>query len=233
MTGSVAAAPCHSRYNQRMTASLEKLDGLMERASQALTGADYLACEGLCLEALAAARGARRWATYARVLLPLQEARRQRLMAAAQGDVHLGCAPGFDPESWLDDHDAGCILLTHPHGADDALALITRARAEHKFIEVLFADTPSDNPTWELVSFEGLATSVTVDPPRPDQSLAQWFLHAAEMLGNAALDSVDSTLKGEALVLDLESRLAVFPDHELLLQRLAQAAHEASRLSHT
>lgn len=210
-----------------MTTAIEKLDGIMDRASRALADMDYLACEALCLEALAEARDQRRFGCYARVLMPLQEARRQRRMIAAQGEVRLDSSrPGFDADLWLTEQRAGCIVLTHPHTADDARALDERARREKKFIEVLFADNASDASSWTLRSYAGPKVSCDVPSPapRPGQSPAQWFLHATEQLGDAALRSIDDSLRGEALIRDLEARLRVFPDHELLHQRLAQAA---------
>lgn len=208
-----------------MTAATEKLDGIMDRASRALADMDYLACEALCLEALVEARDQRRFGCYARVLMPLQEARRQRRMIAAQGEVTLDSSqPGFDTDRWLTELRAGCVVLTHPYTAEDARALAERVRREKKFIEVLFADNTADAPSWTLRSYDGPEVSCDVPSPASGQSPAQWFLHATEQLGDAALRSIDDSLRGEALILDLEARLRVFPDHELLHQRLAQAA---------
>ena len=57
-----------------MTATL---DDQMETASQALAELDYARCEALCVKALEQARKQSDWVMYQRVLLPLQEARRQ------------------------------------------------------------------------------------------------------------------------------------------------------------
>ncbi len=223
-----------------MNETIEKLDGIMGRASQALADMDYLGCEVLCLEALAEARGVKRFGYYARVLMPLQEARRQRRMIAAQGDILLGTAePGFDVGRWLTGQRAGCIVLTHPHTAKDAKSLADRAYDEKKFIEILFADNAPDAETWTLRSYDGPEISCEVQAPTPgspdspgshdspaspNEDPAQWFLHATEQLGDAALRSTDDSLSGGALVLELEVRLRIFPDHELLHQRLAEAA---------
>jgi len=208
-----------------MTATPEQLDAIMERASAALAGMDYLVCETLCLEALGEARQAERYGYYARVLLPLQEARRQRRMIATQGDIQLGSgSAGFDPGIWLDEHKAGCIVLTHPHTPKEALALERRAREEKRYVEVLFADNTEDASAWALRSYDGPETTCQVSPPKPDQNPAQWFLYASEQLGDAAMRSVDVSAQGISLLDALETRLRVFPDHELLHQRLAQTA---------
>ncbi len=207
-----------------MPATLEQLDAIMEQASRALAEMDYLACEALCLDALTGAKRAGRYAYYARVLLPLQEARRQRRMIAAAGDIRLGSGPGFEPEKWLAGRDAGCVALTHPHSAEDALAIHQLARLNKQFVEVLFADNAQEDAQWTLHSYDGPAVRCTLQAPPPDLSPSQWFIEATERLGDAALAGVDHTLSGKALVDELESRLRVFPDHELLHQRLADAA---------
>lgn len=207
-----------------MAATLEQLDTIMEKASRALADMDYLTCETLCLNALTQAKRADRYGYYARVLLPLQEARRQRRMIAAAGDIQLGSGPGFEPGMWLQGRDAGCVVLTRPHSSGDALAVHQQARQSKQFVEVLFADNARDDAQWTLRSYDGPAVSCTIDAPSPGTSPSQWFIEATERLGDAALAGVDSTLTGKALVDDLEARLRVFPDHELLHQRLADAA---------
>lgn len=207
-----------------MSTTLEQLDAIMEQASRALADMDYLACEALCLDALTESKQAKRFGYYARVLLPLQEARRQRRMIAAAGDVQLGTGPGFEPEQWLQGRDAGCIVLTHPHSAEDARTLHEQARRDKQFVEVLFADSAREYTEWTLRSYDGPAVARTVKAPPSGMNPSQWFIEATERLGDAALAGVDGTLKGKALVDELESRLRVFPDHELLHQRLADAA---------
>lgn len=207
-----------------MTAPLEQLDAIMEQASRALADMDYLTCEALCLDALTESKRADRYGYYARVLLPLQEARRQRRMIAAAGEVQLGSGPGFEPGKWLEGRDAGCIVLTHPHSAEDARSLHQKARQNKQFVEVLFADNAREDAQWTLRSYDGPPVSCTINAPSPNTVPSQWYIEATERLGDAALAGVDNTLIGKALVDELESRLHVFSDHEILHQRLADAA---------
>jgi len=208
-----------------MPVETDQLDPIMEQASRALADIDYLGCEVLCLKALAIARQSARYGYYARILLPLQEARRQRRMIAAAGSIQLGSmADGFTPEAWLDEHPAGCIVLTHPHTAEDAKALDVSARRNNQCVEVLYADNPAEDRTWTIRAYTGEPVSCEVDAPQEIDRPAQWFIHASEQLGNAAIQSVDPQLAGPARVEALEVRLTVFPDHELLHQRLADAA---------
>ncbi|MEM6333906.1 MAG: hypothetical protein AAF823_11260, partial [Planctomycetota bacterium] len=80
----------------------ESIAALMERASGALVARDYAGCERLCLEGLGRAEAAGEWATYAAIVLPLQEARRQRrIIATEAGVAFVGEAGGLEvAEGW-------------------------------------------------------------------------------------------------------------------------------------
>ncbi len=162
MTGSACA--------DRMPVMRDDIDQIMERASQVLAGMDYLECEALCVQALALARQRRDWDYYARILLPLQESRRQRRIIAAAGVVRLGTSetPPDAAASLLEKFDSGCIVLTHPLNALDAAALQTEARTRRRHIEVLFADNPANAATWTLRSFNGTQVSLTTPAPPAD-----------------------------------------------------------------
>lgn len=229
----------------------ESLDDVMSRASLALVQMDYLTCETLCLSALALARASDDWVYYARILLPLQEARRQRRMIAAESVVRLGTAGLTETpaDHWIAQVQAGCVALTHPHTPSDALSLHEAARRGRLHIEVLFAESSPDAPTWTLRSFRGPAVSCPfAAPPEPwrnqwlaardvppvpasddaikaSASPSDWFLDACEALGDAALQGVPA----DAPVEVLEPLLDVAPDHEILHQRLAAAARARAR----
>ena len=221
-------------------AAAATIDQTMQRASEALARMDYIECESLCLRALAAAREAGDWADYARILMPLQESRRQRRMIAAEGVVRLGStslAGGL--ETWLSHVDAGCIVVTQPHGRHDALRLHEAARAAGKHVEVLLADCDPSAPKWTLRTFTGPDVTCDIDaPPAPwvdtDEpgdaaeahwpTPADWFLDASERLGDAALAAVAPQSTGPARVAAIEACLDATADHEILHQRLYDAA---------
>ncbi len=202
----------------------------MRSASESLARMDYLTCERLCLEALAASRQAQAWPEYARILLPLQESRRQRRMIAADGAVRLGTTELMSkPAGWLDEHPACCIVLTRPHDESTARLLLETARDRGQYVEVMWADNPSDAPTWSLRSFAGPAVRCQLpEPPCPLQEKwtrdAQWFLLANEKLGDAAIESVTAPAGRVERVALLEACLDVITDHEKLHQRLWDAA---------
>lgn len=239
------------RYNAPMTLLL---DNQMEQASEALAKMDYLTCESLCEAALAQAKRAGDWAYYGRILLPLQECRRQRRMIAAEGIIRLGTSEqGGGPATWLEHLPAGCIVITRPHTHTEAARLLHEARERRLFIEVLFADSHVNETTWRITTFTG-SRKATVDIPAPpvherdrwllptggkgaksDSSFrgatppqAQWFVQASEKLGDALLAQVNATSAVDRVDV-LEACLVGAPDHEILHQRLADAA-KAARL---
>jgi hypothetical protein len=217
----------------------------MEQASEALAIMDYAACEQLCVQALGEARLIQDWAYYARILLPLQETRRQRRMIAAEGTIRLGTSNlQGDVGQWLSDINEGCIVLTHPYQTGDAQRLAQLVLNEIYHIEILFADCNATESSWQLTSFTGRPVICELAPPAPalrdrwlgnQPAAAQWFLHASEKLGDAAIDSVFHQMDAnnqdlaspKDVVAALEEALTSVPDHEILHQRLAEAARKA------
>ncbi|MEX0886909.1 MAG: hypothetical protein WD009_10770 [Phycisphaeraceae bacterium] len=236
------------------------LDHLMDRASHALTRMDYLTCEDLCMQALARAREAADWPYYARILMPLQEARRQRRLIAADGAIRLGTSRRQSADKWLSSLQAGCLLLTYPHTAADARQLDAEARHERRHIELLLADNPIDDDHYRITSFRGPSVSCVVAAPpvdwrdiwlapgerpepgaeddgdvtaggdtEPGRTPADWFLDAAEALGDAAIQHVTADEGDVERIEQLEAMLAVATDHEILHQRLGDAARAMAR----
>ena len=225
----------------------------MEQASQALGRMDYLSCEADCLAALSLARDAGDWAYYGRILMPLQESRRQRRMIAAEGTIRLGT---MDLDSsiaaWLDKFDSGCVVVTHPHEAYQARALIDAGRSARRHVEVLFADNLTTARRWVLATYDRPSVRCEVPAPpadwigrwiRPqppagrrkaahapsaDVGAADWFIDATEKLGDVALAQIDPAAPPRDRLEALEQRLAVIGDHEILHQRLWDVARALS-----
>jgi hypothetical protein len=217
---------------------------IMEQASLALGRMDYLTCEARCLEALGLARQRQRWSDYARILLPLQEARRQRRQIAADGRVRLGTSnlPG-DPGAWLDGLGDGCMVVTAPHGREHAEALRRAADERGRYVEVLYAPRAPQSGRWSIATFSGPPVEIErAAPPASwvnrwldaeESAIAvngvttrpvDWFLDSTELLGDAALVQVDAPPGTVVRIRQLEARLAAQSDHEILHQRLADAA---------
>lgn len=218
----------------------------METASQALAELDYARCESLCVDAMRQARDAQNWVMYQRVLLPLQEARRQRRQAALDGPILLGTPQQEDDlPMHFEDIEQGCIVLTWPATTNDARFISQTLRESKQPVELLFADNTADAATWRITSFAGPGLSVDLPAPKADwigqwvdpmsiapPTPAHWFMQASEALGNAALAAIEAEPGSIAYLQALEQALACVDDHEILHQRLASAAkalHGAKR----
>ena len=230
-----------------------RLDAMMEAATRALVGMDYAEAERLCVEALAEAKRQGRWAYYTRIVLPLQEARRQRRMIAA--DTLVGIAPAEDVEriaERLHKVGGGCVVVVPPvtveaaagllEGGPDASARKASPQRRRGGVEVVYAEPGGE--TWRVrsVALPDLAVDRPAPPEEwigrwlvPDQtptvdfrSPADWYLDAAEALGDAAIREVDaglSTAKPSVIRIEaLERMIVAVPTHEKLHQRLAETA---------
>lgn len=232
---------CLRRLKLQFVSMPTQLDQTMEVASIALAKMDYLACEDLCFAALAQARERGDWAYYSAILLPLQEARRQRRMIAAEGIVRLGTAKlaKIDAQEILSQLPAGCVVLTSPHTPADAHKLAISARQKRQHVEVLFAQP--DDGRWLLRSFapnSNVSCSVAAPPaellerwlkPGEMPAAADWFLDACEMLGDAALAAVKPVSPTVKDLARMEACLDIVTDHEQIHQQLGSLARALVR----
>ncbi len=218
----------------------DQLDNIMEKASESLFKNDYLSCERLCREALEEAKTRAAWPVYARIVLPLQECRRQRRLLAADGVIRLG-SEGETDESLREKSlciEAGCIVITHPHGHEVAKWIYQAARSSGSYIEILYADNAADADAWRIRPAAG-SHHVECVLPRPSMAwlnrwfepgecrrAADWFITATEALGNEAIGQItgNPSLSDIERLHGYEQMLDVVTDHELLHQYLAQSA---------
>jgi len=187
------------------------LDDLMERASRALAEMDYLTCETFCLGAMDKAQQAEDWPGYARILLPLQEARRQRRMIACDAGVRINTRH-LDP---------GVVVLTDPITREQASRFDQQARQARCYLEVLWVmdQTPEQ---WVVASHRGPHVQTQV-PAAASPSVA-WYLAASEALGDKALEQVTAPQGSLQRLVALQDMLEVVTDHEILHQQLGEAA---------
>jgi len=179
------------------------IDRIMEEASRRLVATDYLEAERLCLEALSLARGHRDFGRYARILLPLQEVRRQRRQFAVEAGVFLIAGDRLEAGAILARHRQGCLLLAQPpYEPGDEQAVRDLARKQSLFVEVLLLG--------------------------PEQ-LRACFEDQMEQVGDAAVSAIadDAPLlqRLDALA-DAVQRVG---DHEIAHQRLAAVARALIR----
>ncbi len=185
-----------------MNDAAQQIDATMETASQALVANRYLECERLCMAALQAARRANDFERISRILLPLQEARRQRRQIAEDAGTVVLTSTRNEVGDILEAHRAGCLLLTDPpYTQADGDALREAARQRELFVEVLVMDSAA---------------------------LTGAFCWAMEQVGDAAIASLPPEGSPVEQVDALLGQLDRIGDHELAHQRLAQAAQEAA-----
>ncbi len=226
------------------------IDALMEKASVALVRADYFTCEDLCLRALERCRRARDWERLARVVLPLQEARRQlRQIAADTGRVFvLRRLPSRGEKV-----EAGCYLVEPPMIGLDARTFREMARGRRVPVIAMAKEPTTSAGKWPIVGVGGnlgaqpvpVSVRVQVDPPYglegvktlgelPENRLPDlaWVLATQEALGDAAIAKVEAGRKAgwpaDHRVEDLMEYLDAVPDHEKLHQALEATAREAA-----
>lgn len=207
-------------------ASAAKIDRMMEQASEALARRDYFDCERTAVKALAAAYQVRDFERLARIVLPLQEARRQkRLEAADTGRVIRLSekAPADEPIT------PACYLIEPMLVGADGRDLRERADQTDTPVLVVVREPETQLGQWPLVMIGPVTVRAKVQPPPNDHVTVEWMLAASETLGDEAIAQVDPAAAADERVDDLIDRLGTCPEHEKLHQRLEEACREAIR----
>lgn len=202
----------------------DKIDQLMERAGEALASGDYFGCERLASEALELAHLAKDWDRMARILMPLEEARRQKRLAAADtGEVHR--IDSVDELLEMDTIKPGCWLLepliVGAHGRE----FRARADAQGVPIIVIVREPETQLGDWPLAMLGPVVVRTRVSPP--EELTPEWFLAAAESMGEEAIESVQIDIEPETRINRLMDRLLTLRDHDELHQVVAQACRAA------
>jgi len=207
---------------------VKEIDSLMESASRALVHTRYFEAERLAEEALAAARSSGDFDRMSRILLPLQEARRQRVQQALDvGAVTLVTAP-ITEEMPI---ERGCYLIQPPQVGADARRLRLMALEREIPVAVLCREPKTKLGLCPVVAISpGMTMRTCVDPPQDwDNPDLPWFAQAMELLGEHAIESIDPALAVLKRLDALLLRLDALPEHESLHQALEQTCREALR----
>lgn len=221
------------------------LDSLMERASAALVATEYFLAEQLCTRALKRAHAHRDYESMARICLPLQEARRQKLQLA----VDARAVTVFDDAgARLGPKHPGLYLAQPPMTGADARAHRELADRRKVPVVVLAREPLTRSGRWPIVAVtdgldgRGISIRVQVDPPAgvtPDEQSptrdrltaaidVAWFIAALERLGDEAIGKLNVQDPAAHRVDDLLEFLDAWPYHEKLHQRLADACRDAA-----
>jgi len=209
------------------TVKTTSINSLMTKAQLALSRNHWFEAERLCARALDMARGECDFNLMARIVLPLQEARRQRMQIAFDSkklvilDTPTTEERQFEPK---------CYLVQPPLVGADARRM--RLLALEREIPAMFLCREPKNQLGlcPVVAVGQITVRVRIDPPKkwekPDLA---WYIEACEQLGDAAIEALDRDAEPARQVDALLERLDTVPDHEKLHQALAELCKEAAR----
>lgn len=215
-----------------MTASAakrRKIDELMEKASDALARMSWFEAERLAIRALSLAWQHRDFERMARIVLPLQESRRQRfqkaLDAGADGVAVVDQPPDGEELSVV----PGCYLVQPPLVGADARRLRVAALQRDVPVAVLCREPATQLGLVPVVStIPGKSFRTKMPPPKNrEQPDLAWFVDALEELGNAAMHAIDPEKAVDRRIEALLEMLDALPEHEGLHQMLEEACREA------
>lgn len=228
------------------------IDDLMDRASAALLRTDYFGAERLCCRALERAAASADWERAARVCLPLQEARRQKRLRAIDASAGVRVISTLqeaqEASRATGEAAAGCYLFQPPLIALDARRFREAAESKEIPVFVLAREPMTRAGQWPVAAVAGpLSVRARVQPPagvrpapdgmspqcptgdeRVEPISIEWFIAAAEALGDAAIAKANPADPSAHRALDLMDFLDAFPDHEKLHQRLEEACRAAA-----
>ena len=220
------------------------IDRLMERASVALEKTRYFEAERFCKDALGKAFAASDFERMARIILPLQEARRQKRQLAVDSGRAIVLGESDMMMAMVQNILPGCYLFQPPLIGLDARNFREEANAHGVPTLVLCREPMTKEGKWPLVAVGQVPIRTRVEPPFPLQRVEKgptkdgysgepppdmsWFERAAEALGDVAITKLKFDEPAAWRVDDLMEFLSVHPDHEKLHQRLEEACRQAA-----
>jgi hypothetical protein len=214
--------------SETTTIDRQSVDDLMDKAAKAMARAAWFEAERLTHRAVHMARQAGDFNTMASIVLPLQEARRQRYqLALACGVVTRWTEPITEETA----AQAGCYLIEPPQVGADARRLRLGALQHDVPAAVLCREPAMRVGLWPIVAVSAsFSIRTRVDPPddpqRPD---LRWFTGAMEALGDEAIAEIDPVMELTRRIDAILGRLDAVPEHEKLHQLLCETCREAHR----
>jgi len=209
---------------------VERIDELMDQASEQLVRTKYFNVEKLANEALGLARQAGDFERMARIVMPLQEARRQRMLQALATKKVMVVTELDDPPK---KPKPGCFLIQPPLVGADARRLRLAALDAEVPVLTLAREPMTQLRQQPIVAISpGQTIRTKVDPPRNrEQPELEWFVRALEELGEWAVSSIDPQMEVTRRIDVLIGKLDALPDSEALHLALREACEEAAELA--
>jgi len=209
------------------TVKSTSVNSLMSKAQQALSRNHWFEAERLCARALDMARSEGDFNLMARILLPLQEARRQRMQAAFDSRKLVILDEPMGDERQL---ETRCYLVQPPLVGADARRLRLLALEREVPAMFLCREPKTQLGLCPIVAIGQVTVRTRIEPPKKwDKPDLAWYVEACELLGDAAIETLDRTAEPARQVDALLERLDAVPDHEKLHQVLAEVCKEAAR----
>lgn len=209
------------------SAKTTSVQTLMTKAQQALSRNHWFEAERLAAKALDMARAEGDFHLMARIVLPLLEARRQRMQIALDSKkvVILDAPPPADMEL-----KPVCYLVQPPLVGADARRLRLLALEREVPALVLCREPKTQLGLCPIVAIGQVTIRARIDAPKNwDKPTPAWFAEAGEQLGDAAIESIDPTADSARQVDALLERLDALPDHEKLHQALEETCQIAAK----
>ena len=208
------------------TVKSTSVTSLMTKAQQALARNHWFEAERMCTRALDMARNEGDFNLMARIVLPLQEARRQRMQLALDSKkIVIVDEPSVEERKI----EAKCYLVQPPLVGADARRM--RLLALEREIPAMFLcrEPKTQLGLCPVVAIGQVTVRTRIDPPRKwDKPDLAWYVAACEQLGDAAIETLDRTAEPARQVDALLERLDAVPDHEKLHQVFAEVCKEAA-----
>ena len=198
----------------------------MTKASDALSKTEYFEAERLASKALIYAFQASDFEQMARILLPLQEARRLRVQLALEvGEITIIDEKPFSEGMEI---KPGCYILRPPRVGADARRLRIAGFEKEIPVAVVCHEPLTMLRLCPIVAITpGKSFRATVAPPNPEKPDLAWFVDAMKAIGDAAIQTIDLEKPAARRVENLMECLDAIPDHEHLHQVLEATCQEA------
>ncbi|MGA1043873.1 MAG: hypothetical protein ACO3ZY_01510 [Phycisphaerales bacterium] len=206
----------------------EGVTDLMERAEAASRRRAWFEAERLAGKALAIARAADDFDAMARILLPLQEARRQRLAEAFETKKVRVLAEAPNEQTQV---SPGIHLVEPPLGGADARRFRLLALEQEVPVAVVCREPITRLNECPIVAIGPVTIRTRIAPPKkPSAPTPSWMAKALEQLGDSVLENLDPGIDLLKRIDHLLNCLETHPDHEKMHQALAEFCREAARL---
>lgn len=206
----------------------EGVTDLMERAEAAARRRAWFEAERLSIKALSIARAADDFDAMARILLPLQEARRQRLAEAFETKKVLLIAEAPNEQTQV---SPGIHLVEPPLVGADARRFRLLALEQEVPVAVVCREPITRMNECPVVAIGPVTIRTKIAPPKkPSAPTPSWMAKALEQLGDSALENLDPGMDLLKRIDHLLNCLETHPDHERLHQALAELCREGARV---